>query len=68
MVELLLDYGASVNAPFPNSRYSVGFKDAEADLQDVESVCSVDKTLYSHIALTYGYFKLVIKGGMRNLS
>ena len=56
MVELLLDYGASVNAPFPNSRYSVGFKDTEADLQDVESVCCVDKTLYSHIALTYGYF------------
>lgn len=48
MVELLLDYGASVNAPFPNSRYSVGFKDTEADLQDLESVCSVDKTLLLH--------------------
>lgn len=48
MVELLLDYGASVNAPFPNSRYRVGFKDTEADLQDLESVCSVDKTLLSH--------------------
>lgn len=48
MVELLLDYGASVNAPFPNSRYSVGFQDTEADLQDLESVCSVDKTPLSH--------------------